>query len=140
VSWCEILLTEKPLDAAAAVQFVSEPGCGAINVFIGTVRDTTQKKQVTKLEFEAYKPMAIKEMKKIADKAKERWPVKKMVIHHRVGALAIGAIPVVIAVSSPHRKIAFEACQFAIDTLKETVPIWKKEYFNDGAVWVAAHP
>jgi len=84
--------------------------------------------------------MAIKEMQKIAARAAEKWPVEKMVIHHRVGTLAIGEIAVIIAVATPHRKAAFEACEFAIDTLKETVPIWKKEIFKDGEVWVAAHP
>lgn len=93
-----------------------------------------------KLAFEAYAPMAIKEMQKIAKEAIQQWPVLGMAIHHRVGILAVGEIPVVIAVACAHRQAAFEACQYAIDTLKETVPIWKKEYFEDGEVWVAAHP
>ena len=93
-----------------------------------------------RLEFESYEPMAIKEMQKIAERAAAKWPVEKMVIHHRVGVLGIGEIAVIIAVATPHRKAAFEACEFAIDTLKETVPIWKKEIFEDGEVWVAAHP
>ncbi len=84
--------------------------------------------------------MAIKEMKKIAVQAIEKWSLNKAVIHHRVGVLGIGEVPVIIAVSSPHRKEAFAACQYCIDTLKETVPIWKKEIFEDGQVWVAAHP
>ena len=84
--------------------------------------------------------MAIKEMQKIADQALERSAIKKIAIHHAEGMLQIGEIPVIITVSSPHRKAAFEACQFAIDTLKETVPIWKKEHFTDGEVWVNAHP
>ncbi len=79
-------------------------------------------------------------MRKIAERASERWPVEKMAIHHRVGHLKVGEIAVVIVVATPHRKAAFEACEFAIDTLKETVPIWKKERFEDGDVWVAAHP
>ena len=84
--------------------------------------------------------MAVAEMKKIAEQAIAKWPVLKIAIHHRVGILAIGEIPVIIAVSCAHRNAAFEACQFAIDTLKKTVPIWKKEFFDDGEVWVAAHP
>ena len=93
-----------------------------------------------RLEFEAYAPMAISEMTKIAAEVEQRWQAHHVVIHHRVGSLAIGDIAVIIAVSTPHRKAAFEACQYAIDTLKETVPIWKKEIFEDGEVWVAAHP
>jgi molybdopterin synthase catalytic subunit len=84
--------------------------------------------------------MAIKEMEKIADQAYQQWPVQKILIHHRVGVLQIGEIPVIIAVSAAHRDAAFEACRFLIDTLKQTVPIWKREIFEDGEVWVAAHP
>jgi molybdopterin synthase catalytic subunit len=109
-------------------------------VFIGTVRDNTQGKTVLRLDFEAYAPMAISEMQKIADQVKARWPAEKVAFHHRVGTLELGEIAVIIAVSTPHRKASFEACQYAIDTLKETVPIWKKEIFEDGEVWVAAHP
>lgn len=116
------------------------PQSGGIDVFIGTVRDTTKGKKVIRLDFEAYEPMALKEMEKIATRASEKWPVQKLLIHHRVGTLAVGEIPVVIAVSCAHRDAAFEACRFVIDTLKQTVPIWKKEAFEDGEVWVAAHP
>ena len=135
-----ILLTDKELDPALTISAVESDDCGGIDVFIGQVRNSTQNKKVLGLEFEAYDPMAIKEMQKIADEACRRWPVKKIAIHHRKGALKIGEIAVVIAVSAPHRVAAFEACRFAIDTLKETVPIWKKEFFEDGDVWVAAHP
>jgi len=84
--------------------------------------------------------MAIKEMQKIADYAKWKWKAEKIAIHHRVGSLTIGEIAVVIAVATPHRKASFEACEYCIDTLKETVPIWKKEFFEGGEIWVAAHP
>lgn len=84
--------------------------------------------------------MAILEMQKIADLICSKWPIHKIAIHHRLGVLDIGEIAVIIAVSSSHRKAAFEACEFAIDTLKKTVPIWKKEVFEDGDIWVAAHP
>jgi molybdopterin synthase catalytic subunit len=84
--------------------------------------------------------MALKEMGKIADSLSQKWGILHVSIHHRVGVLEIGEIPVIIAVSTPHRQAAFEACQYAIDTLKETVPIWKKEIFEDGTVWVSAHP
>ena len=116
------------------------PQCGGIDVFIGTVREVTNGKTVVRLEFEAYEKMAMNEMKKIAEEVLQNWPVHKIVIHHRTGILYIGEIPVVIAVSAAHRDAAFEACRYTIDTLKKTVPIWKKEIFEDGEVWVAAHP
>ncbi|MDF2431641.1 MAG: molybdopterin synthase catalytic subunit [Mucilaginibacter sp.] len=116
------------------------PESGGIDVFIGTVRNATKGKPVIRLEFEAYEPMAIAEMEKIAKQALEKWPVQKILIYHRTGILEIGEVPVIIAVSAAHRAAAFEACRFIIDTLKQTVPIWKKEIFEDGEVWVAAHP
>ena len=119
---------------------MAHPAAGGTVVFVGTVRNQTKGRAVVKLEFEAYEPMAIKEMKKIADAVSNKWSALKVCIHHRVGSLAIGEIAVIIAVSTPHRKAAFDACEYAIDTLKETVPIWKKEVFEDGEVWVAAHP
>ena len=136
----EIKLLERPLQAQECIDFVASPSAGGIDVFVGTVRDNTKGRKVMHLEFEAYKPMAISEMQKIAEQAKAQWPVEKITIHHRVGNLKIGEIAVIIAVSTPHRKASFEACQYAIDTLKQTVPIWKKEIFEDGEVWVAAHP
>ena len=135
-----IHITDQPLDLKAVVDLVAQSGQGGLNVFIGNVRDQTQGKTVIRLEYEAYIPMAISEMKKIAHKVQKEWPQAQIAIHHRIGALAIGESAVIIAVSTPHRAQAFAACQFAIDTLKETVPIWKKEFFEDGAVWVAAHP
>lgn len=93
-----------------------------------------------RLEFEAYEAMALPEMRKIADDAMQKFPILRISMHHRTGVLDIGEIPVVIAVSSAHRAAAFAACQYCIDTLKQTVPIWKKEIFEDGEVWVAAHP
>jgi molybdopterin synthase catalytic subunit len=116
------------------------PSCGGIDVFIGAVRNSTKGKAVQRLEFEAYETMAVKELHKIADTVLAQWPVEKVLIHHRTGVLQVGEVPVVIAVAAAHRAAAFEACRYAIDTLKETVPIWKKEVFEDGEVWVAAHP
>lgn len=136
----DIQLLDTPLSPQSCIDFVSNDNAGGISVFIGTVRNQTKGKEVVRLDFEAYAPMAISEMRKIAEQAAEKWPVEKMAIHHRVGTLQIQEIAVVIAVATPHRKAAFEACQYAIDTLKETVPIWKKEIFQDGEVWVAAHP
>ena len=135
-----IHISDLPLDPQLVTNLVRSDSCGAIDVFIGTVRNQTKGKAVIRLDFESYDKMAISEMKKIAQRAKDQWPIDKIAIHHRKGSLQIGEIAVIIAVSTPHRKASFEACQFAIDTLKETVPIWKKEIFEDGEVWVAAHP
>jgi len=119
---------------------VTSPDAGGTVVFIGTVRNQTQSKKVLRLEFEAYKPMALKELEKIGNDIKEKWDALAISIHHGLGVLQIEEVAVAIAIACPHRKAAFEACAYAIDTLKETVPIWKKEYFEDGEVWVAAHP
>ncbi len=135
-----ILLTETPIDLPAVLAHVQAPGAGAIDVFIGTVRDNTQRKAVVRLEYEAYAPMALKKMEELAAEAHHRWPVEALALVHRVGLLDIGEAAVVIAIATPHRAEAFEACRWLIDTLKETVPIWKKEVFEDGEVWVAAHP
>ena len=136
----DIQLKETALHPQDCIDFITSGGAGGQAVFIGTVRNQTKGRTVVRLEFEAYAPMAVSEMNKIALKMMERWPAEKISIHHRVGHLDIRDIAVIIAVSTPHRKAAFEACEFAIDTLKQTVPIWKKEIFEDGEVWVAAHP
>lgn len=135
-----VKITADTLSLDECYQFVTDDSCGGIAVFVGTVRNSTQNKEVTQLDFSTYKPMAMKEMQKIADRALEQFAIKKIAIHHAEGLLQIGDVPVIITVSAPHRKAAFDACQFAIDTLKETVPIWKKEHFSDGEVWVNAHP
>ena len=136
----EIKIFLSPLNVHSAIDWVMSPESGGIDVFIGTVRNTTKGKSVIRLEFEAYEPMAIAEMGKIAQQVSEKWPVHKILIHHRTGVLEVGEIPVIIAVSAAHRAAAFDACRFIIDTLKQTVPIWKKEIFEDGEIWVAAHP
>jgi molybdopterin synthase catalytic subunit len=135
-----IAITAHSLDISKCIDWVRSPSSGGIDVFIGTVRNATKGKEVVQLEFEAYEKMAMKEMQKIADEILNKWPVEKILIHHRTGILAVGEIPVIICVSAAHREAAFEACKWAIDTLKETVPIWKKEVFSDGEQWVAAHP
>ncbi len=135
-----IKITSKKLNLQDCYDFVQDASCGGIALFVGTVRNKTKDKEVTLLDFSTYKPMAIKEMQKIVDKALADFDILKIAIHHAEGKLQIGDIPVIIAVSSAHRKASFEACQYAIDTLKETVPIWKKEHFMDGEVWVNAHP
>ncbi len=133
-------ITSQKLNIQESYDLVKDDSCGGIALFVGTVRNNTQDKKVTLLDFSTYKPMAIKELIKIAESAISDFEILKIAIHHAEGELKIGDIPVIIAVSAPHRKAAFAACQFAIDTLKETVPIWKKEHFVDGEVWVNAHP
>ena len=123
-----------------ALEFVEMPDCGGVVVFSGNVRNNTKGRKVNKLFFECYEPMALLEMEKIADQAVEKFDLKKIAMLHIVGEKQPGEVVVVIAVAAPHRAAAFDACEYAIDTLKETVPIWKKEYFEDGEVWVAAHP
>lgn len=136
----QIQISPNPLNIQLGIDWVMAPQSGGIDVFIGTVRNTTKNKAVIKLEFEAYEPMALAEMEKIAKQAFAKWPVQKVLMHHRTGVLQVGEVPVIIAVSAAHRAAAFEACRYIIDTLKQTVPIWKKEIFEDGEVWVAAHP
>lgn len=136
----EIILSDKTLNEQACLDFVKTDDSGGIVTFVGTVRNQTKGKRVMRLDFEAYEPMAISEMRKIAEQAVEKFLLKKMAIYHRVGSLEIGEVPVVIAASAAHRGAAFDACEYAIDTLKETVPIWKKEIFEDGEVWVSATP
>ena len=136
----EIKISASTLNISDCIDWVMSPQAGGIDVFIGTVRDATKGKQVLRLEFESYEVMAIKEMEKIAQQAFDGWPVQKILIHHRTGVLQIGEVPVIIAVAAAHRDAAFDACRYIIDTLKQTVPIWKKEFFEDGEVWVAAHP
>lgn len=133
-------LTDKPIDIGAAIDAAKNEQAGAVNVFIGTVRNKTAEKEVLALDYEAYDPMALKEIRKIVDEARKQWPILKAVVIHRKGYLKIGDVAVVIAVATPHRKASFEACQFIIDTLKQTVPIWKKEIFEGGEEWVSAHP
>ena len=140
MSKTSIKITTEKLDLQECYHFVTDDSCGGISAFIGTVRNDTNGKEVKQLDFSTYKPMAIKEMQKIADMAIQKFNITKIAIHHAEGMLQIGDIPVIITTSSKHRKVAFEACEFAINTLKKTVPIWKKEYFEDGEVWVNAHP
>jgi len=135
-----IELDEKPLNVQKAIDHVRDGSVGGIDVFIGTVRDATKGKKVVALEFEAYERMAISEFEKLVKSAKDHWPIYRVAILHAIGRKEIGDLAVVIAVSAAHRDAAFKACRYIIDTLKKTVPIWKKEIFEDGEVWVAAHP
>ncbi|MGB1284567.1 MAG: molybdenum cofactor biosynthesis protein MoaE [Polaribacter sp.] len=135
-----IKITSEKLNLDACYNFVADATCGGIATFIGTVRNNTNNKEVIQLDFSTYKPMAIKEMKKIAILTLRKFDIVKIAIHHAEGVLQVGDIPVIITASAKHRKAAFDGCMFAIDMLKKTVPIWKKEYFSDGEVWVNAHP
>jgi molybdopterin synthase catalytic subunit/molybdopterin converting factor small subunit len=133
--WIEV--TAEVLSERATAEAVADPGAGAVALFSGIVRDQTGGRRVKFLEYEAHAPMALAKMREIAAAIRARWPgTLRVALVHRVGRLEIGESSVMIAVSSPHRREALEACHFAIDTLKETVPVWKKEYFEDGEVWV----
>ncbi len=133
-------LSDQPLDVEDAVRRVNGPGMGGIVTFVGAVRDHARGREIQHLEYEAYPEMAEREMQKIVDAAAERWPGTAVSIGHRAGHLEVGEVAVVIAAASPHRAEAFEACRFAIDTLKQTVPIWKKEVATDGEYWVDDRP
>jgi molybdopterin synthase catalytic subunit len=115
---------------------VKSPEAGAIDIFIGTTRNHSDGKEVLSLEYEAYEPMALRLMEGVAAEARRRWGINSIAIVHRVGKVEIGEASVIIAVSAAHRQEAFEACRYAIDSLKRDVPIWKKEVFSDGEAWV----
>jgi len=127
------------LDVDAVVRRVAAPGAGGIVTFIGTVRDRARGRSIRHLEYEAYPEMAEREMERIADEAAARFPGARVAMAHRTGHLDVGEIAVVVVAAAPHRAEAFAACRFAIDTLKERVPIWKKEIATDGAYWVDDH-
>lgn len=124
-----VQITTERLDITNAIEYVSSPKCGAIATFIGTVRNENEGKNVTAVEYTAFKEMAEKEMKKIVDEALNKWKLGKIYLVHRIGKLVVGEASVIIAVSSAHRAESFEACRSIIETLKQTVPIWKKEHF-----------
>lgn len=130
-----VVLTQEPIDLPAVSAGVESPGCGAVVTFAGNVRDNAQGRRVLYLEYEAYAPLAEKQLQAIAREAEERWGVRCGVTH-RLGRLEIGECSVAVAVASPHRAAAFDACRWVMDTLKETVPIWKKEYFEGGVCWI----
>jgi molybdopterin synthase catalytic subunit len=136
VSGGSFTVHEGPLDLAALVAEVSDPGAGAIATFIGTTRDHSRGRTVTLLEYDAYPEMAEAEMAKIGEAVRERHGVTRIAISHRTGVVPIGEASVMIAVSAPHRAAALDACRDAIDTLKQTVPIWKKEVFEGGEEWI----
>lgn len=138
-----ITIGRAAIDVAALERAVAEPRAGAIVTFAGTTRADNAGRNVVRLEYEAYEPMALSEMRRLAREAGERWQIVRIAISHRVGPVGIGETSVAISVSAAHRADAFEACRFAIDRLKEVAPIWKKEYFDGGEVWIGcqtSHP
>lgn len=126
----------EPLDLAALFAEVESPAAGAIVTFSGVVRDHHEGKRVTAISYEAYGEMAEAKMRQIAEDVQRRWPECRIAMAHRTGKLEIGEASVLIAVSAPHRAEAFDACEYAIDTLKQIVPIWKKEAYENGEVWL----
>jgi molybdopterin synthase catalytic subunit len=132
-------LSERPLDVGEVVRQVTGPDAGGLVTFCGAVRNASRGHEIRHLEYEAYPPMALSEMERIIDEAEERWKGARIALAHRTGQLEIGDLAVIVAAAAPHRAEAFEAARWAIDTLKERVPIWKKEIATDGAYWVDDH-
>ena len=128
-------LVREPIDPRPLIQHVRAPEDGAIVTFDGFVRNQSHNRATLYLDYEAYESMALAKMREIGAQLHEKYGIHRVAILHRLGRLEIGETSVFIAVSAPHRAAAFDACRFAIDTLKRSVPIWKKEYFEDGAVW-----
>ena len=132
-------LTNDPIDSQALIDRVSTPSCGAVCLFLGTVREFTHDKRTTHLIYEAYPEMALKQMRAILEEAATHWPVPRLGVIHRLGPLGLGEVSIAVAVATPHRGESFEACRWIMDTIKERVPIWKQENWSDGTTeWV--HP
>ena len=135
-------VTDAALDPAALIDLVTDllagapASAGAVASFLGTVRNENQGRRVERLEYEAYAPLALRAFERIAAEAADRWPETVLVVHHRVGTLAIGEASVAIAAASPHRADAFSACRYAIERIKQIAPIWKHEFFEGGDVWI----
>jgi len=139
----DCMILDRPLDIAAAIAAAADPGSGATSIFIGTARNSSPAQpggEVIRLEYEAYGPMAEREMRAIARECVELHGITGAIVHHRVGQLPIGDAAVVVVVAAAHRAGAFDGCRFIIEELKKRVPIWKKEVFHDGAEWVNARP
>ena len=132
-----IQITHEPLDSESITAAVRKGANGAVVTFLGSTRSSTGGRNVLHLEYEAYRPMADAKLAEVADEMRRQWAVD-VAIAHRLGRLEIGDISLVIAVASPHRKDAFDACHYSVDRIKQIVPIWKKEFFEDGEVWVGS--
>ena len=135
-----IEIVDKPIEAEVIVAGMKAGGDGAVCVFDGIVRDNTRGRKTLYLDYEAYREMALEQMRKLASEAVTKFGVRDVAILHRLGRLMIGETSVLIVVASAHRGAAFDACRWVIDTLKKTVPIWKKETFVDGAIWADGEP
>ena len=131
-----ITITNKVLEPDVITRQVKGSGSGAVVTFLGTTRDTTAHREVLYLEYESYGPMAEKKLAEVDQEMRTMWTLEDVAISHRLGRLEIGDVSLVVAVSAAHRKDSFSACQYAVDRIKQTVPIWKKEYFKGGEVWV----
>ena len=129
-------VTDKPIDLKELVDYVGNPQAGAIATFIGTTRNNNEGRKVIALDYDGYAEMAEKELARIGEDAKTKWPICRMAIVHRLGPVQITEASVIIAVSAGHRDAAFAACRFAIEEIKKTVPIWKKEMYEGGEVWI----
>jgi molybdopterin synthase catalytic subunit len=132
----QVAVTSAPLDSEALVALVDKKGDGAVVTFAGLVRDHNQGRQVQFLEYEAYEPLAIRALQRIVDEARELWPGARVAVHHRLGRVEISEASIVIAAASPHRADAFAACRYTIERVKQIVPIWKREHFEGGDVWL----
>lgn len=134
-------ITTAPINPARVLASVRDPASGGVVIFLGTVRNNSEGRPVRGLEYQVYKEMAEKRMARIEAEVRTKWPVRKISMVHRYGRLGIGDISVAVAVSAPHRAEAFEACRYAIDTVKRSLPLWKKEVFVSGkGVWVKGEP
>jgi molybdopterin synthase catalytic subunit len=129
-------VTDKPMHLQELVDFVTDPEAGAIATFIGTTRNNNEGRKVIALDYEAYPEMAEKELTRLGEEARKKWQICRMAIVHRVGPVQITEPSVMIAVSAAHREAAFAACRFAIEEIKKTVPIWKKEVYEGGEIWI----
>lgn len=129
-------IIEEPINVNEMITKVTRPEAGAITTFIGAVREWTKGRRTIYLEYQAYVPMAVKKLAEIGDEVQEKWPETLVAITHRIGELQISDAAVVIVVSSPHRKAAYEANEYVIERIKQIVPIWKKEHWEDGETWI----
>ena len=132
-------VTRDPLNPKALVDFVRRDESGAVALFYGVVRNESQGRRVLYLEYDAYPSMAVKKMREVAQEVRGRWPITEIAIAHRIGRLEIGETSLLVAVSAPHRREAFEACHYAVDRIKQVVPVWKKEVWEGGETWVEGH-
>ncbi|HEX5479036.1 MAG TPA: molybdenum cofactor biosynthesis protein MoaE [Dehalococcoidia bacterium] len=132
-------ITREPLDPQPLVDAVRKDESGAVALFYGVVRNHNMGRSVQYLEYDAYESMALKKLREVADEVCAKFPVNGIAALHRIGRLQIGETSLLVAVSSPHRKEAFEACHYAVDRIKETVPVWKKEVWEDGSEWIEGH-